>query len=58
MIKSILFEYLEDHYDLKVIEEFERREAAGEVEYISHAEVWETLEAMDNDDEYIQAWIR
>lgn len=47
MIKGILFEYLEDQYDLKVIEDFERREAAGDVEYISHEDLWKEL---DNED--------
>lgn len=47
MIKGILFEYLEDQYDLKIIEEFEKREAAGEVEYVSHEELWKALNDED-----------
>ena len=43
MMKKIVFERLEDEYDLKVFEEYEKEKASGNLKTYTHEEVWEKL---------------
>ena len=43
LMKRLAFEKLEDEYDLKVIEEYERKKAAGELILRPIEELWEEL---------------
>ena len=43
MIKKIVFEKLEDEYDLKVFDEYENDKANGKVKTYSHDEAWKLL---------------
>lgn len=43
MIKQIVFERLEDDYDLQVIKDYEERKKNGTLELKSHEEVWKEL---------------
>ncbi len=44
LIKQLAFEKLEDEYDLKLIEEYEKKEAAGKLKTKPVDELWKDLE--------------
>ncbi|XVH00112.1 type II toxin-antitoxin system RelB family antitoxin (plasmid) [Eubacteriales bacterium KG127] len=43
MIKKIVFERLEDEYDLKVIQEYEKSKEDGTLELMDSNDVWKEL---------------
>ena len=44
LIKQLAFEKLEDEYDLKLIEEYEKKKAAGKLKTKPVDELWKDLE--------------
>lgn len=43
MIKRIVFEKLEDEYDLQVIKEFEKRKNDNTLELVDHDDAWKEV---------------
>lgn len=43
LMKKFVFEKLEDEYDLRVFEEYEKDKAAGNIKTYSHEEAWKEL---------------
>ena len=48
-IKNAFFEKLEDEYDLKIVEEFEKEKKSGQVKYYSVSDVKKEL-GLDDDE--------
>lgn len=44
VIKKLVFEKLEDDFDLRVISEYEKKKSDGTLELFNHDDVWEKLE--------------
>lgn len=43
LMKKLVFERLEEEYDLQVIREYEDKKADGSIELYDHDEVWKEL---------------
>ena len=43
MMKQLVFEHLEDEFDLRIIADYEARERRGETEYYSAEQMWHML---------------
>ena len=43
MMKMLVFEKLEEEYDLKIVEDYERKKAKGEISFRPIDELWKEL---------------